>query len=96
MGAGQRWVLATVSQPVHAGNEDGGGESICHRFAHSPETIQNDDTGDVAEDPQRLVPAENVHLRSGPAESADQGAARVRLNGENAAVIPSHNPRRPR
>jgi beta-glucosidase len=51
MGAGQRWVLATVTWPVHAGNEDGTGESIWHGFAHSPGTIKNDDTGDVADDP---------------------------------------------
>jgi beta-glucosidase len=62
MGAGQSWVLATATWPVHAENEDGKGESIWHRFAHSPGTIKDDDTGDAANDPQWPVPVENVHL----------------------------------
>jgi hypothetical protein len=31
-----------------AGNEDGMAESIWDRFVHTPGTIRNDDTGDVA------------------------------------------------
>ena len=55
MDARQRWVLVEVTRPVHsgraAGNGDGKGESIGDRFARTPGTIKNDDTGDVANDP---------------------------------------------
>src|SRR5262245_1233724 len=43
------WGTATASYQVEgAWNEDGKGESIWDRFAHTPDKILNGDTGDVA------------------------------------------------
>ena len=45
------WGTATASYQIEgAWNEDGKGESIWDRFAHTPGNIQNGDTGDVALD----------------------------------------------
>jgi beta-glucosidase len=45
------WGTATAAYQVEgAWNEDGKGESIWDRFAHSPGNIKGGDTGDVADD----------------------------------------------
>jgi beta-glucosidase len=46
---GFRWGAATASYQIEGGwNEDGKGESIWDRFAHTPGRVKNGDTGDVA------------------------------------------------
>ncbi|MBN1890329.1 MAG: beta-glucosidase [Thermoflexales bacterium] len=46
---GFMWGAATASYQIEGGwNEDGKGESVWDRFAHTPGMVQNGDTGDVA------------------------------------------------
>ena len=49
------WGSATASYQIEgAWNKDGKGESIWDRFTHTPGNIQNNDTGDIANDHYRL------------------------------------------
>jgi beta-glucosidase len=56
------WGAATASYQIEgAWNQDGKGESIWDRFAHTPDHIQNGDTGDIACDHYNRV-AEDIVL----------------------------------
>src|SRR5262252_9885334 len=49
--AGFHWGTATSAYQIEgAWNEDGKGRSIWDTYAHTPGNIENDDTGDVAND----------------------------------------------
>jgi len=51
------WGASTAAYQVEgAWNEDGKGESVWDRFAHTPGRIQNGDTGDVACDHYHRMP----------------------------------------
>jgi beta-glucosidase len=59
------WGTATASYQIEgAWKEDGKGESIWDRFAHTPGKIENDDTGDVALDHYHRY-KEDVRLMKG-------------------------------
>src|ERR1700740_2807818 len=64
------WGAATASYQIEgAWNEDGKGESIWDRFAHTPGRIRGGDTGDVACDSYRRYKedvelAKNLRLQS--------------------------------
>jgi len=46
---GFQWGTATASYQIEgAWNEDGKGESIWDRFAHTPGKVRTGDTGDIA------------------------------------------------
>jgi len=62
---GFAWGTATAAYQVEgAWNEDGKGESIWDRFAHTPGKIANDDTGDVACDHYRRYPEDIALMRA--------------------------------
>jgi beta-glucosidase len=61
---GFHWGAATASYQIEgAWNEDGKGESIWDRFAHTPGRIKNGDTGDVACDSYHRWPEDVALLR---------------------------------
>src|SRR5512140_2567186 len=58
------WGAATASYQIEgAWNEDGKGESIWDRFAHTPGKITNGDTGDVACDHYHRWPEDIALMR---------------------------------
>ena len=67
---GFTWGAATASYQIEGGwNEDGKGESIWDRFAHTPGNVLNGDTGDVACDhyhrwPQDIRLMQNLGLQA--------------------------------
>ncbi len=62
---GFSWGCATASYQIEGSPlADGAGESIWHRFAHTPDSIMNGDTGDTACDHYRLY-KEDVALMTG-------------------------------
>jgi beta-glucosidase len=62
---GFRWGAATASYQIEgAWQEDGKGESIWDRFAHTPGMIRSGDTGDVACDSYHRVAEDVALLRS--------------------------------
>jgi len=61
---GFHWGAATASYQIEGGwQEDGKGESIWDRFAHTPGRIKNGDTGDVACDSYHRLPEDVALLR---------------------------------
>ena len=49
------WGAATASYQIEgAWNEDGKGKSIWDRFSHTPGKVNNNDTGDIANDHYHL------------------------------------------
>src|SRR5687767_15174980 len=59
------WGAATSSYQIEgAWNEDGKGESIWDRFAHTPGKVKNGDTGDVACDHYHRWP-DDIQLMQG-------------------------------
>ena len=55
--SGFLWGTATASYQIEGAVGEGGrGESIWDRFAHTPGTIRNGDTGDVAADHYHRYP----------------------------------------
>ena len=58
------WGAATAAYQVEgAWNEDGKGESIWDRFAHTPGRVENGDTGDVACDHYHRYPQDVVMIQ---------------------------------
>lgn len=63
--AGFHWGAATASYQIEgAWQEDGKGESIWDRFAHTPGRVKNGDTGDVACDSYRRFPEDVALLKA--------------------------------
>jgi beta-glucosidase len=59
------WGAATSAYQIEgAWNEDGKGESIWDRFSHTPYHIRNGETGDIACDHYRLMPADVALMKS--------------------------------
>jgi beta-glucosidase len=60
-----RWGTATSAYQIEgAWNEDGKGESIWDRFAHTPGKIDNNDTGDVALDHYHRYKEDVQHIKA--------------------------------
>jgi beta-glucosidase len=76
------WGVATSSYQVEgAWNEDGKGESMWDRYAHTPGNIANGDTGDVANDHYHRYQEDVALLR-------DIGASAYRFSVAWSRIFP--------
>jgi beta-glucosidase len=81
------WGTATASYQVEgAWNEDGKGESIWDRFAHTPDRIMNGDNGDVACDQYHRYKDDVALMKQLAAGAAD---GRGRGEPEGPRLLPA-------